>query len=29
MFVSQETIVGELINISNAEPKLHLEVSEN
>lgn len=29
MFALQENIVGELINISDAEPKLHLEASEN
>lgn len=29
MFVSQENIFGQLINISDVEPELHLEVSEN
>lgn len=29
MFVLQENIVDELINISDAEPKLHLEASES
>lgn len=29
MFVLQENLIDELINVSDAEPKLHLEASEN
>lgn len=29
MFALQENIFGQLINISDVEPKLHLEVSES